>query len=108
VDLAGFVADWLVVPEGVLLPVEGLALEELLGNGSELFIAKTAEAVGVDLGKVHILVSRPILGPAVCLPGLHATLKEVIPCVWEVPRGPCCPYLDPRVLSLLIHRPRMP
>ena len=38
VDLAGFVADWLVVPEGVLLPVEGLALEELLGNGGKFFI----------------------------------------------------------------------
>ena len=32
VDLAGFVTDWLVVPEGVLLPVEGLALEELVGQ----------------------------------------------------------------------------
>lgn len=57
VDLAGFLADWLVVPEGVLLPVEGLALEELLGNGSELFIAKAAKSVGVDFGKVHLDIS---------------------------------------------------
>ena len=56
VDLAGFLADWLVVPEGVLLPVEGLALEELLGNGGELFIAEVAEAVWVDLGKIHTLL----------------------------------------------------
>jgi len=40
VDLAGFLADWLVVPEGVLLPVEGLALEELVGNGCKGFIAQ--------------------------------------------------------------------
>ncbi len=55
-DLAGFVADWLVVPEGVLLPVEGLALEELLGNGGELFIAEAAKSVGVNFGKVHALL----------------------------------------------------
>ena len=36
VDLAGFLADWLVVPEGVLLPVEGLALEELLASTQAL------------------------------------------------------------------------
>jgi hypothetical protein len=39
VDEAGFVADWLVVTEGVLLPVEGLALEECVGNGCEFFIS---------------------------------------------------------------------
>ena len=39
VDLASFVADWLVVPEGVLLPVEGLALEELVGNSRKFVIA---------------------------------------------------------------------
>jgi hypothetical protein len=39
VDLAGFVADWLVVPEGVVLPVESLALEELVGNSRKFFIA---------------------------------------------------------------------
>lgn len=53
VDLAGFLADWLVVPEGVLLPVEGLALEELLGNGGKFFIAKGTQAARVNRCKVH-------------------------------------------------------
>ena len=53
VDLAGFLADWLVVPEGVLLPVEGLALEELLGNSRKFFIAQVAEVVRVNRCKVH-------------------------------------------------------
>ena len=56
VDLAGFLADWLVVPEGVLLPVEGLALEELLGNSRKFFIAQVAEVVRVNRCKVHLLL----------------------------------------------------
>ena len=56
VDLAGFLADWLVVPEGVLLPVEGLALEELLGNGGKFFIAKGTQAARVNRSKVHLLL----------------------------------------------------
>ena len=52
-DLAGFLADWLVVPEGVLLPVEGLALEELLGNSRKFFIAQFTQAARVNRCKVH-------------------------------------------------------